>query len=214
MTDKDATEKPVIENAMTENAMIEKAMTEKDMTNKESFALEEYKSLREEILDKMEKDFRTLSLGVGGITVILGFVFEYKIYELFFVLPLLIAANAYRYKAETASILNAGEYICKLENSIYRQNSRLSKSDTDEIFGDLGWENYLRRERRRKIYKPHAHTADVIFGSLYLLCLIESWDRNFNPHRFITIFSTILFLIIGVFWAHLIYVEWKSRKSE
>ncbi|RXA20858.1 hypothetical protein EQO05_03835 [Methanosarcina sp. MSH10X1] len=89
-------------------------------TDKESFALEEYKSLRGEILDKMEKDFRTLSLGVGGITVILGFVFQYEIYELFYILPLLIAANAYRYKAETASILNAGEYICRLENSIYR----------------------------------------------------------------------------------------------
>jgi hypothetical protein len=49
------------------------------MVEKEIFALEEYKSLREEILSKMERNFRILSLGVGGITVILGFVFQYKI---------------------------------------------------------------------------------------------------------------------------------------
>lgn len=192
----------------------EEGATGKDTADKQSFALEEYKSLRGEILDKMEKDFRILSLGVGGITVILGFVFEYEIYELFYILPLLITANAYRYKAETASILNAGEYICKLENSVYRQNSSLSKSDTDQVFGELGWENYLRREGKRKIYKLHGYTADVIFGSLYLLCLIESWDRNLSPHRYITIFSTVLFLTIGIFWAHQIFVEWKSRKNE
>ena len=102
----------------------------------------------------MERNFRILSLGVGGITVILGFVFQYKINELFFVLPILILANSYRYKAETAAILNAGEYICKIENSIYRQNSCLGKCDTDKVFGDLGWENYLRNEMKAQYQNP------------------------------------------------------------
>ncbi|MCD4809747.1 MAG: hypothetical protein K8R17_07600 [Methanosarcinales archaeon] len=86
------------------------------------FALEEYKTLRKEILDKMERSYKTLSLGVGGITVILGFVFEYKIYELFFVLPFLILANSYRYRAETKAIINAGSYIKKIENSVMACN--------------------------------------------------------------------------------------------
>ena len=100
------------------------------------FALEQYKTLRKEILDKMGLSYRTLSLGVGGITVILGFVFEYKIYELFFVLPLLILANSYRYRAETKCIINAGTYIMKIENSIYRKNSKVNKYNKDKIFGN------------------------------------------------------------------------------
>ncbi len=178
---------------------------------KEDFVLEEYKSLREEILAKMEKNFKTLCLGVGGITVILGFVFEYDINELFFVLPLLIVANAYRYKAETASILNAGEYIRKIENSIYRQNSSFSECDTDKAFGDLGWENYLQKDGKRKIYRPHGYTADIIFGSLYFLCVIESWERNFRTQKYITIFFTTLFLVIGLLWVCLIFVGLKKK---
>ena len=178
-----------------------------NIIEKEIFALEEYKSLREEILSKMERNFRILSLGVGGITVILGFVFQYKINELFFVLPILILANSYRYKAETAAILNAGEYICKIENSIYRQNSYLGKCDTDKVFGDLGWENYLRNEMKRKIYNSHGHTADLILGSLYILCVSELWKLNIHTldsSGALTICFTIFFTIIGIhYWVYL-----------
>jgi len=183
------------------------------MTEKE-FALEEYRALREEILNKMERNFKILSLGVGGITVILGFVFQYKINELFFVLPILILANSYRYKAENAAILNAGEYICKIENSIYRKNSSLCKCDTDKIYGDLGWENYLRDEKKRVVYSSHGHTADLILGSLYILCVVELW--KLNPHTLdssgaLTIIFTGFFIIVGThYW---VYLNLLSKKE-
>lgn len=176
---------------------------------KEEFALEEYKSLREEISNKMERNFNTLSLGVGGITVILGFVFKYNINELFFVLPLLILANIYRYKAEYISILNASEYIRKIENSFYRQDCDVSKCDTDKAFGSLGWENYLKD--KRKLYKLHGYAAGVIFGSLYLLSIIELLIRNFGVNMHITILFTFLFVSIGV---HLLLTEWKNSREE
>ncbi|MFY1110630.1 MAG: hypothetical protein AB3K77_02965 [Methanosarcinaceae archaeon] len=179
----------------------------------EDFLLEEYKSLREEILDKMGKNFKTLSLGVGGITIILGFVFKYEVNELFFVLPFLIVANAYRYKAETAAILNASEYIRKIENSIYRLNSNLDKCVYDPVFGDLGWENYLEKNNKRTVYRPHWITADFIFGSLYFLCAYESWYLNLSTRKITTIFFTIVFIFIGFHWLHQIYKQFKMEKE-
>jgi hypothetical protein len=185
------------------------------MVNAMDFSLEEYKALREEILDKMEKCFKILSLGVGGITVILGFVFYKDVNELLFVLPILIFANAYRYKAETVAIENAGVYICKIENSIYRQNSRLSKCN-DKVCGNLGWENFLRNEGKINKYKLHRYTADIILGSLYALCVIELWRRNTEPSTNIpisvTISFTILFILIFLYWLHLIFFDLKTKE--
>ena len=161
------------------------------------FALEEYKSLRTEISETIERSYKTLSLGVGGITVILGFVFEYEIYELFFVLPFLIIANSYRYKAYTSAIINAGDYIKKIENSIYRKNSALPKSK-EKVFGDMGWENSIKRE----IYKSHTYAATIIFASLYFMCVIGAWQ--FNKDQLANIpFGTliiVLYVILGLFF--------------
>jgi len=168
------------------------------------FALEEYKTLRKEILDKMERSYKTLSLGVGGIAVILGFVFEYKIYELFFVLPWIILANSYRYSAETNAIINAGTYIKKIENYIYRKDSTVTanKCTKYNISGDMGWENYLENENKRKIYKPHKYAADIIFASLYFMCIIGAFGYNKDLLETFLLNIVILFyIVVGLlFW--------------
>ena len=160
------------------------------------FALEEYKSLRKEISETIERGYKTLSLGVGGITVILGFVFEYEIYELFFVLPFLIIANSYQYKAYTNAIINAGDYIKKIENSIYRKNSALPKSE-EKVFGDMGWENSIERE----IYKSHTYAAAIIFASLYIMCIIGAWQFNKGQLENIPFGTLIIafYVILGLF---------------
>ena len=164
------------------------------------FALEEYKSLRKEISETIGRGDKTLSLGVGGITVILGFVFEYEIYELFFVLPFLIIANAYRYKADADAIINAGAYIKKIEDSIYRKNSTHPKSE-ENVFKYMGWENNI----ERKIYKPHEYAADIIFASLYFMCIIGAWQLNKAQLENIPIGTLIIafYVILGwFFWLH------------
>jgi hypothetical protein len=50
----------------------------------------------------------------------------------------MIFANSYLYKAETQAVVNIGEYLCKIENSIYRKDSCSSKCAVDQVFGDLG----------------------------------------------------------------------------
>lgn len=187
------------------------------MSNKmdeKDFALEEYKTLRKEILDKMDRNYKTLGLGVGGITVLFGLAFQYQVYELFFVLPLFILANAYRYRAEKTAIIIAGEYIRKIENSIYRKDSTTNKNVEDKLFGDMGWENYLNRAGRRKDYEPFAHTGDLIFGGLYVICILGMWNYNQNislnipstdiqlyiPSVLIILSINLIYIIIGIFF--------------
>jgi hypothetical protein len=165
--------------------------------DKNEFAIEEYKHLRIEISAKMGNQYKILSLGIGGITVIVGAIFQFKVYELFLVLPFLIFANAYLYKAETHAIINAGNYIKKIENCLYRNNSKLNKCDKDEIFGDMGWENHL----KRKTYKHFEYIVDVIFGSLYLMSGICAWKYTWSLLQFQSIalcVATIAFIMIYV----------------
>jgi len=172
------------------------------MITEMDFALEEYKTLRKEILDKMERSYKILGLGVGGIAVILGFVFEYEIYELFFVVPWLILANLYLYKAETNAIINAGTYIKKIEKFIYMKNSTANNRNENAIFRDMGWENYLEVKNKRKIYKPHEYAADIIFGILYFMCIAGAFRYNKNLLEIYLLYGIIFFYVsVGlVFW--------------
>jgi len=173
---------------------------EKNIGKKE-FALEEYKTLRVEILSKMSNQYKILTLGVGGITVIFGAIFKLELYELFFVLPALIFANAYLYKAETHAMINAGSYIKKIENCLYRNNSNLNGCDEDKAFADMGWENSL----KRKIYKPFEYAADIIFGSLYIMSVTGA--RTYNQAQVSPIASDagmVVYIIILVCWIYYI----------
>ena len=60
---------------------------------------------------------------------------------------------------------------------------------------------------KRKIYNSHGHTADLILGSLYILCVSELWKLNIHTldsSGALTIFFTIFFTIIGIhYWVYL-----------
>lgn len=172
-------------------------MVEKEKIN---FALEEYKAIREEIMSKMGYQYKVLSLGVGGITIFFGAIFEFQLYELFLVLPILIFANDYLYHIETRTIIRAGNYIKKIENSIYRNNSNLDKSDEDKVFGDIGWENWLDRNKIKQ-YIHFGLVADMIFGSLYIISVAGAWiyTQDQFPHTALWV-AMGAYLIILVFW--------------
>ena len=104
-------------------------------------------------------------MGVGGITVLFGLGFEFKIDQLFLILPFLIIANNYLYKAETIAIINAGNYIKKLESILYSRFNELNPSNK------LGWESYI----ERPVYKPFDHVANTIFISLFGISYIKGF---------------------------------------
>jgi len=180
---------------------------------KREFALEEYRNLRQEIVDKMGKQYQLLGLGVGGITLIMGYIFTTNVYELFFVLPFLIFANAILYKVEKKAIVNAGAYIKKIENSVYRNNSDNSDIEScveDKVFGNMGWENYLKREE----YILCDWAADIIFGSLYIMSVVGAWfchQEIFSP--IIVKLAMFLYLGVIVFWVYLIIEDSRGDKN-
>jgi hypothetical protein len=172
-------------------------------TKKINFIFEEYKTLREEIKNKIDYQYKILSLGVGGITVFFGAIFEFKIYELFLVLPALIFANAYLYNAETRSIIYAGNYVKKIENSVYRDNSN-TESDEDKEYGDIGWENWLDTQKIRQ-YIHFGFAADVIFGSLFIMSVAGIWIYNQGhfPKNALWI-TTVAYILISLYWLYFI----------
>lgn len=127
------------------------------------FLIEEYRALRSEIQNKMEQHYTIVSLGVGGISLLLGFAIKEGYFPLFFVLPFLIMAAVLLQRAEISSILNAGEYIRTIESIAFKHNKRL-----------IGWENWLcEDEVRRRAYKIFQIGSLLIFGILYVTCVFS-----------------------------------------
>ena len=57
-----------------------------DIEKKEwEFLLEQYKSLREEQLKKMERQYLITGLGIGGVATLLSAAYQYDIYSLFLI---------------------------------------------------------------------------------------------------------------------------------
>ncbi|WP_320040514.1 hypothetical protein [uncultured Desulfobacter sp.] len=121
------------------------------------FAFEEYKTLREEISKKQDNHYKILSLGVGGITLLFGFVFEYNINKLFIVMPFLIIANNSLYLAEKIAMIKVGKYIEKLEENLYSEKRV------------LGWQHFI----KIRDYKTFDLVAMIIFFSLFVFSLIN-----------------------------------------
>ena len=131
--------------------------------NEIQFALEEYKMLRAEISNKMNNQYKILSLGIGGITVLFGIIMKTTMDELFIAMPFLVIANAFLYRTEGEAIINAGLYIRKIEDILYQNHTKVDEIDK------MGWENYL----NRNVYKPFNYVADIIFISLYFLSILK-----------------------------------------
>jgi hypothetical protein len=179
-------------------------MEESAMTNNEKeFMLEEYRTLRKEILNKMDKQYNILSLGVGGITVIFGAIFSYKAYLLLFVLPFLIFANAFIYLTETRAIINAGKYIKELESKLYAADS-------------MGWEHFLSKHKsRKKIYMLFEYAMDLIFLTLYSFCVVgaEVWYYYTPPYYLDwhwVLIARVMYIVIAVVWISIILKKAKE----
>ena len=132
--------------------------------------IEEYKSLRQEQLNKMDKQYQITGLGIGGVATLLAAAYEALIYPLFLILPLVILAFMALYEAESGAIIRAGEYIKKLETNIINTHN------------ELGWERWLATEDqdktrtsgkdRARIYNLIDHSSRCVLFLLYIGCIL------------------------------------------
>jgi hypothetical protein len=137
----------------------------------------------------MDNQYKILSLGIGGITVLFGLIMKTGMDELFIAMPFLVIANAFLYRSEGVAMINAGIYIRKIEDILFRNHNRLD--DTEK----MGWENYL----NRNVYKPFNYVADIIFLSLYFLSILKVVYYLFTLDMFYI--KTLKIIIIASYFA-------------
>lgn len=110
-----------------------KIPVEKDVSTCENiskYLFDEYYFLRHEIEIKTGRLYLLLSLGIGGISILLGIAFEQKLYLLFFVIPVLVIASFVMFISELLGVHRIESYQKNVENRILK-----------DVF--LGWEKYL-----------------------------------------------------------------------
>jgi hypothetical protein len=150
---------------------------ENDITNKKSnialmdekefqFKIEIYKSLREEALAKMERQYKVIGLGVGGIGVLLGIAFQFKVYPLFLIIPLSIIASMVIFDSERGAMFNIGKYMRRIERELICETNV------------QGWENWLIEKAKgdnklkRRTYMHFDYAALSILLVLLVGCII------------------------------------------
>jgi hypothetical protein len=135
--------------------------------------LEEYRTLRTEILNKMDKQYQIIGLGIGGVSILLGFALQDKIYGIFFILPLIIISAILLFDSEKTAILNAGEYIRTVIEEPILSHSRF-----------LGWERWLLENKDK--CKAYDYIEKVSLLILYILNLMSIYGiLNYGTIRYI-----------------------------
>lgn len=179
--------------------------------NEIKFAFEEYTTLRAEIFKKIDNQYKILNLGIGGITVLFGLAFKLGINQLFLILPFLIIANNYLYIAESMAIINAGNYIKKLETILYSKFNDLYKNH------QMGWENNI----KRIVYKPFNYIANAIFISLFCISFFKGIIFILNSPVFcscdkiVTIVAVIVYSIVPIsFYIFVLSYYVKTAKND
>ncbi|MCX6674371.1 MAG: hypothetical protein NTY37_11410 [Methanothrix sp.] len=179
-----------------------------DIEKKEwEFLLEQYKSLREEQLKKMERQYLITGLGIGGVATLLSAAYQYDIYSLFLILPLVILAYMTLYEAESRAIINVGKYVKEMEKEIIVNHKC------------LGWENWL-EPSRYKVYDIIDFSSRCIPFFLYIGCILgiitfpkESEYPFVGGEKFRCIMACIYIVIGGMIFLYFVFEQRKKRET-
>lgn len=132
--------------------------------------LEEYKALKNELLQKFRHQLQMYSITITAVTVIVGFAFTEKNYDLLLVTPIVSSAFAFRYVWEQSIMSKIGDYLRIIEAEIlpeiigHKSNTNL---ETTEYW--VGWEHYFMRFFPRPAY--YILTIEILFIGPILLGL-------------------------------------------
>ncbi|MCQ1534733.1 hypothetical protein FTO70_03305 [Methanosarcina sp. KYL-1] len=142
----------------------------------------------------MDKQYKILALEVTGTGTLLGLAFQYSLYPLFLILPLIILSFMSLYHWERLSIINAGEYIRELESSFIKE------------YPELGWERWLLKSPKRcAVYAFTELVSTFCVFCIYLLCVYGILSSDFGAGSFALIGSlwfrylaSALYFLLGV----------------
>ncbi len=116
------------------------------MSNNDENALDvlltENQMLRDQLTKGRDNELKILSIVVTAYAVIYGIIFSNGVFDLVYVIPLIIIPLAQKFRYETYAVMLMGDYIIKLE----KKTSSLIK-DPDY----LGWQHYWNRYNDEKV---------------------------------------------------------------
>ena len=127
--------------------------------------LTEYKSLRQEILQKMDACWKILTFETGGTSLVFGYVFANKEYRLLLIIPFLILVSSFLHLSETSTIINAGNYI---RDNIEKDLKKLLRGKEHE-YKSMSWESFVEEEEGVDPYKyVHISTVCLFIGMFWI----------------------------------------------
>jgi hypothetical protein len=158
--------------------------------------LTEYKSLREEIITKMDFCWKILTFETGGTSIVLGFVFAEGAYDLLPLVPFLILASSFIYLSETSAIINAGNYI---RDSIQTNLKKILGNDKL-----MSWESFV--ENQSTPYKlVHISTACLFMG-MFWASIVLIFLFKYKMQTLVTFDWALNLLLIGYTIGFFVYL--------
>ncbi len=142
------------------------------LSDKESInlLLEEYRSLREEVLRAISARFQILSLGLAGVALLAahsvralaGGDHEYAPVVLFLLVPVICIATFYTWYSEMRRARRASWYLWGIERGL---NSKCG-------LGIFSWEQDLRKGMRiAHVFRKHYYANAVLFAAIPSICI-------------------------------------------
>jgi hypothetical protein len=80
--------------------------------------LEEYKTLKNELLQKFQHQMQMYSITITAVVAIIGVAFAQKIPDILLITPAITSAFAFRYIWEQSIIVKIGDYLRIIESEI------------------------------------------------------------------------------------------------
>ena len=159
---------------------------------------EQYRTLRQEILQRQQRRFLIVlggSIGVPGLTGLS--VSDTMLGDLVFVIPIIVVVVSYLFIIENSSIARAGDFI---QHSI------------EDYFKKIpGWEHYLKDNNRVNENIKNAHASDGAQGAFILLLIVYFISAfvlaSKKIFEYFPNYGGVLWCVFGLFYG-ILFVHW------
>ncbi len=161
--------------------------------------LEEYKTLREEILQCLKTQYNicvaeatTIFAAAIGIAALVNYNIGKEIYTVFLGIPLIFVIFTSLWITEQSRMMRAGNYIQMLEHEINNKRGNVC----------LFWENSLRLTTKPRFSQEHYRSQMIgVIGSYLLVSIFSTWViwEYKIINEFISNLAVIIYIVFVVY---------------
>lgn len=125
--------------------------------------LNEYQTLKNEMLQKFRHQLQIYSILITAIAILVGYILTSKNYDLLLVIPVVSSAFAFRYIWEQNIIVTLGGYLRIIEAEILPEIIGYRSKDHDQNYRRywVGWEHYFMDHFPKPYF--YKYTIEILF---------------------------------------------------